>query len=99
MTRIDRAVDFDPPSPSPRRLMGLRAATALALQESPHRVALLASSSWSHAFLVDGTWRLRPDTERDRRLCDAMVVHDHGCWRSRSPKEVEDVGQREVPNW
>ena len=40
-------------------------------------VALLASSSWSHAFLVDHTWRLRPDTEQDRRLYDAMTAHDH----------------------
>ena len=99
MTRMDRAVDFDPPSPSPRRFMDLGAATALALKDSPYRVALLASSSWSHAFLVDSTWRLRPDTERDRRLYDAMVVHDHGYWRSRSLKEVEDAGQQEVLNW
>ena len=73
MTRMDRAVDFDPPSPSPRRFMDLGAATAQALKDSPYRVALLASASWSHAFLVDHTWRLRPDTEKDRRLYDAMT--------------------------
>ncbi len=99
MTRMDHAVDFDPPSPSPRRFMDLGAATAQALKESPYRVALLASSSWSHAFLVDHTWRLRPDTEQDRRLYAAMVANDYAYWRSRSLKDVEHAGQQEVLNW
>ena len=50
---LSRQVDFDPPSPSPKRFMDLGAATARALRDSPFRVALLASSSWSHAFLVE----------------------------------------------
>lgn len=99
MTRMGRAVEFDPPSPSPRRFMDLGAATALALKESPYRVALLASSSWSHAFLVDSTWRLRPDTEHDRDLYEAMTAGDYGYWRSRSLNAVEDAGQQEVLNW
>jgi len=99
MTRMDREVDFDPPSPSPRRFMDLGAATARALKDSPYRVAILASSSWSHAFLVDSTWRLRPDTERDRCMYDAMICRDYGYWRSRTLKEVEDAGQQEVLNW
>ncbi len=99
MTRMDRAVDFDPPSPSPRRFMDLGAATAQALKASPYRVALLASSSWSHAFLVDHTWRLRPDTEQDRRLYDAMTARDYAYWRSRSLMDVEHAGQQEVLNW
>lgn len=99
MTRIDSAVDFDPPSPSPRRFMDLGAATAQALKASPYRVALLASSSWSHAFLVDHTWRLRPDTPNDRRLYDAMTAHDFAYWRSRTLADVEHAGQQEVLNW
>ena len=99
MTRMNRQVDFDPPSPSPKRFMDLGAATARALRDSPFRVALLASSSWSHAFLVDSTWRLRPDTERDRSLYAAMIDADYGHWRSTSLKEVEDAGQQEVLNW
>ena len=99
MTRMGREVDFDPPSPSPRRFMDLGAATALALRDSPYRVALVASSSWSHAFLVDGSWRLRPDTPRDRRLYAAMIERDYDQWRSTSLKDVEDAGQQEVLNW
>ena len=40
--------DLDPPSPAPWRLFDLGAATARILAESPYRVALLASSGWSH---------------------------------------------------
>ena len=40
------------------------------------RVALVASSSWSHAFLNDKDWHLRPDTAADRRLYDAFVAAD-----------------------
>ena len=42
----------DPPAPAPWRLFDLGAATARILAESPYRVALLASSGWSHAFLT-----------------------------------------------
>ena len=56
----------------PRRLMDLGAATARALRDSDWRVALIASSSWSHAFLCDKTWRLYPDMESDRHLFKAL---------------------------
>ena len=75
------------------------AATAQTLRDSPYRVALLASSSWSHAFLADSTWRLRPDTSRDRSLYAAMLDRDYERWRTTSLKQVEDAGQQEVLNW
>ena len=53
-------LDLDPPSPKPSRLMDLGSAVARHCRDSPHRVTLLASSSWSHAFLVDHNWRMRP---------------------------------------
>lgn len=99
MTRMDQPVDFDPPSPSPSRFMALGAATARFLKQSSYRVALISSSSWSHAFLVDKTWRLIPDTRSDRLLYDAMVASDYGLWRSTSLQQVEDAGQQEVLNW
>ncbi|MEZ5262363.1 MAG: hypothetical protein R2755_11450 [Acidimicrobiales bacterium] len=89
----------DPPSPSPRRFMDVGAAVARALRRSPWRVALLASSSWSHAFLVDHTWRLRPDTEADRRLYEALCTGDLATWEQTSLAAVERAGQQEVLNW
>jgi hypothetical protein len=90
---------FDPPSPSPARCMDLGAAFARAALASPWRVALVASSSWSHAFLTDHTWRLYPDIEADRRLFDGLVAGDADLWRRTSLADVETAGQQEVLNW
>ena len=90
---------LDPPSPSPRRLMDVGSATARALAASPWRVSIIASSSWSHAFLTDHTWRLRPDTEADRALYTALVDGDFAKWEHRTTDEVVDAGQQEVLNW
>jgi Catalytic LigB subunit of aromatic ring-opening dioxygenase len=99
LTKINDPIDFDPPSPSPKRFMEVGAATARVLRKSPWRVAMIASSSWSHAFLVDKTWRLQPDTPTDRRLYQAMQENDFAYWRSRPLAEIEDAGQQEVLNW
>lgn len=90
---------LDPPSPAPSRLMGLGAATARVLKDSPWRVALVASSSWSHAFLTDRTYRLRPDTPSDKTLYEQMTNLDYASWRGRSLDEIEGAGQQEVLNW
>jgi hypothetical protein len=99
LTRMDAPLELDPPSPSPRRFMQVGAAAARVLKASPWRVALVASSSWSHAFLCDPTWRLRPDTPADRRLYEALRAADYEAWRATALQEVEDAGQQEVLNW
>jgi hypothetical protein len=90
---------LDPPSPSPRRCFALGAAVARAFAASPWRVALVASSSWSHAFLTDKTYKLLPDLEADRTLFDALRTGDYGVWSSRTLSEVESSGQYEMLNW
>ncbi len=90
---------LDPPAPRPDRLMDVGAAVARTLQESPWRVVILASSSWSHAFLVDHNYRLRPDTEADRRLYDALVTGDFQTWADTPLSSVEYAGQQEILNW
>ncbi|MGE0311163.1 MAG: hypothetical protein AB7P21_06020 [Lautropia sp.] len=99
LTRFDDPVEFDPPSPSPARCMALGAETARLLRASPWRVAVIASSSWSHAFLCDQTWRLRPDTVADRALYDAMLAGDYARWRETPLASFEKAGQQEVLNW
>jgi hypothetical protein len=99
LTRMDAALELDPPSPSPRRFMQVGAAAARVLRGSPWRVALVASSSWSHAFLCDATWRLRPDTPADRRLYEALRTGDYAAWRATPLAAIEDAGQQEVLNW
>jgi hypothetical protein len=90
---------LDPPSPTPKRCMEVGAATARALRESPWRVALIASSSWSHAFLTDKNHQLYPDTPADRRLYDALSVGDYETWRKTPLAAIEESGQQEMLNW
>lgn len=95
----DRGRPADPPSPSPRRCFDMGAAVGRILRDSPWRVALLASSSWSHAFLVDKTYRLQPDVESDRQLYDLLVAGDLARWRDYPLDALEDAGQQEMLNW
>jgi hypothetical protein len=94
-----RNEQLDPVGPTPARCMDLGAAVARTLAATDKRVALVASSSWSHAFLVDKDWHLRPDTEADRRLYDAFVRGDTDTWRAVPGAEIVDAGQHEMLNW
>jgi hypothetical protein len=99
---FDRVIadeDLDPPAPTPKRLFDLGAATARILAESPYRVAVLASSGWSHAFLTAKNQYLYPDTPADRRMYDALCSADWPTWRGLSGTAVEDSGQQEILNW
>ena len=91
--------DLDPPSPAPWRLFDLGAATARILAESPYRVALLASSGWSHAFLTRKNHFLYPDTPSDRQMYEHLRAGDYEAWRNYTTCAVEDSGQQELLNW
>ena len=79
--------------------MEVGAATARAMRESPWRTALIASSSWSHAFLTDKHHQLYPDIEADRRLYEALRVGDYETWRKTPLASIEESGQQEMLNW
>ncbi|UIX29178.1 extradiol ring-cleavage dioxygenase [Streptomyces sp. GQFP] len=96
---IQAGEDLDPPGPSPRRCFEMGQAVGRAVRDSGRRVALVASSSWSHAFLNDKDWHLRPDTGADRRLYDAMVAGDYDAWTKTTTREVVAAGQHEMLNW
>jgi hypothetical protein len=95
----DAGKPADPPSPSPRRCFDIGRAVARFAARSPYRVALCASSSWSHAFLVDKNWRLYPDIASDRRLYEALVRGDLAAWRNEPLSAIEESGQQELLNW
>jgi hypothetical protein len=90
---------LDPPSPMPWRCYDLGAACAKALAHSPWRVALIASSSWSHAFLTRKHHYLYPDIEADRALYNALRTGNYDVWRNTTLQAMEDSGQQEVLNW
>jgi hypothetical protein len=90
---------LDPPSPAPWRCFDLGVACARVVEKSPWRVALIASSSWSHAFLTPKHYLLYPDVEADRALYDALQAGDYATWRERPLSAIEDSGQQEMLNW
>ena len=91
--------DLDPPGPSPKRCFEFGKAIGQSVAAGDKRVALIASASWSHAFLNDKDWHLRPDTDADRELYDAMVRGDYDAWTSKTVRDIVDAGQHEMLNW
>ncbi len=90
---------LDPTGPTPVRCFDLGRAVARAYAADGQRIALVASSSWSHAFLCDKLWHLRPDTAADQRLYDALRKSDYQAWRSVTSQQIVDAGQHEMLNW
>lgn len=91
--------ELDPPSAQPWRCFDLGAATARVMARSPWRVALIASSSWSHAFLSPKMHWIEPDVEADRELFEALRSGDYEKWRNRPLAAIEASGQQEMLNW
>ena len=89
----------DPPAPSARACFDLGRAVASVLAASPWRVALMASSSWSHAFLTAKNAWIYPDHESDRRRLADLRAGDYARWRGLTGEEIETAGQHEFRNW
>jgi hypothetical protein len=90
---------LDPVGPTPARCFALGKAVAQAFTDTDLRVALIASSSWSHAFLTDKTWHITPDLDADRHLYDLLVDADYDAWKSTPTSKIVDSGQHEMLNW
>jgi hypothetical protein len=90
---------LDPPGPSPRRCIDIGRAVSRAAHASELRVALVASSSWSHGFLHDRGWRMYPDNAADRIFYDALTSGDHTAWHDATLGSIEESGQQEMLNW
>ena len=89
----------DPPSPSPRRCFEVGQATARVIKNSPWKVVLMASSSWSHAFLTPKNHLLYPDLEADRALLEHLKTDEFEKWKDYPLSKIEESGQHEVLNW
>jgi hypothetical protein len=89
----------DPPSPTPGRCITVGRAVARAAAASDLRVALVASSSWSHGFLHDAGWRIYPDHDADQALYASLVDGEHAAWHAATLDGIERSGQQEMLNW
>jgi hypothetical protein len=88
-----------PPAPTPRRCYDLGRKVAEILRKSPYRVALIGSSSWSHAFLTKKHHGLYPDLESDRKRLKELKEGRQSEWRGLAPETLTDAGQHEMLNW
>jgi aromatic ring-opening dioxygenase LigB subunit len=89
----------DPPAPSPKLCFDVGAAVARILRDSPWRVAIIGSSSWSHAFLTPKHHYLYPDVEADRARLEDLRDGRFPSWRDLDLLQIEDAGQQELLNW
>lgn len=89
----------DPPGPSPERCFEIGAAVARFFKQSPYRVALVGSSSWSHGFFVPKNHYIWPDIEADRARHDELTRGDYLAWKRLTTSQIEDAGQQEILNW
>ena len=69
------------------------------MKDSPWRVVVMASSSWSHAFLTEKNHWIYPDLESDRAMLADLQAGDYTKWRDRPLSQMEASGQQEVLNW
>src|SRR5262249_6016801 len=96
LSQLPREADLDPPSPAPWRCFDLGAAVVRVAAPSPWKVALIASSSWSHAFLTPKHYLLYPDVAADRALYEALRTGDYMTWRDTPLSAIEESGQQEM---
>jgi hypothetical protein len=89
----------DPPAPSPRRCMDIGRALAQIIAPSPWRVALVATASFSHAFLTAKNDFFFPDMASDRQRHAELAQGKYANWRKLTIPVLEDAGQHELVNW
>jgi hypothetical protein len=89
----------DPGSPSAKSCFDIGRAIAGIFQESKYRVALIASSSWSHAFLTRKTNYLFPDHDSDRLRLSELKENKFASWGDLDKNTLDDAGHHEFLNW
>lgn len=99
MTTAARQKIRCPPSPTPRRCFDVGRAVARFFRDSPWRVALIGSSSWSHASLTEKHQRLYADMAADRQRFEELRRRDYGAWACLDLEQIEQSGQNEFLNW
>lgn len=89
----------DPQAPTPKRCFELGQAVARILAPSPWRIALVASASFSHAFLTEKHYGFYPDLESDQARFAELEAGNYTAWRDLPLSVLEDAGQHELLNW
>jgi hypothetical protein len=94
-----RKGELTPPSPTPERCFEVGRAVGRIIRASPWRVALVASSSWSHGILTGKHHYFYPDVDADRQRYRELQAGDFTAWRDLQQDEMVGSGQDELVNW
>ncbi len=89
----------DPKAPTPQRCFDMGRAVARAFTDSPWRVAVIGSASWSHGSLTTKHHWVYPDIPADRRLFEHLSNNDLMHFRDITAEELLEAGQLEVRDW
>ena len=88
-----------PPRPTPKRCYELGMGIRRFLDGRDERVAVVASSSWSHSFLSHKFQCRAIDLETDRRYLQLVSSGQGSELAKLSPEEIQDSGDHEILNW
>ena len=96
----DPYIDFPGPSgPTPRSCFALGRKLRQVLDARGERFVVLASSGWSHAFLVEKHWWLYPDRDYDRARFEELESGNQSRWAELSNDSIYAAGDQEFRNW
>jgi hypothetical protein len=88
-----------PPRPTPRRCYQLGQGIRRFLDQRSERVAVVASSSWSHSFLAHKLQCRAIDIETDRRNLEWVRQGKGSKLAELTPAEIQQSGDHEILNW
>ncbi|HEU0022869.1 MAG TPA: hypothetical protein VFR55_14535 [Dehalococcoidia bacterium] len=88
-----------PPRPTPSRCYQLGQAIRRFLDTRSERIAVVASSSWSHSFLAHKFQCREIDIETDRRYLEWVRQGQGSKLAEVSPQELQESGDHEILNW
>jgi hypothetical protein len=91
--------DVGPAAPSAAACYRLGELVRGILDETPGRYIVMASSSWSHAFLTAKHHWLYPDLAADESHVDDLRAGRHTQWARLANAAIDDAGQHEFRNW
>lgn len=88
-----------PPRPTPKRCYQLGQAIRRFLDTRTERIAVVASSSWSHSFLAHKFQCREIDVETDRKYLEWVRNGQGSKFAEVRPEALQESGDHEILNW
>ena len=88
-----------PPRPTPKRCYQLGQSIRRFLDTRDEKVAVIASSSWSHSFLAHKFQCREIDVETDRRYLELVRSGQGSKLGEIEPEDLQQSGDHELLNW